>query len=192
MLKELVLKNRSYRRFDESHRIERSTLRELIDLARITPSSANLQPLKYVLSADNKHNGLIFPHLRWAGYLADWPGPPEGERPSGYIIILRDNLIFKADSCDHGIAAQTILLGAAEKDLGGCMIGNIDMKGLRVELEIAQHLDILLVLALGKPVEDVRLVQVGPDGNMKYWRDNQGVHHVPKRSLEEIIIGFDE
>jgi len=188
MLRDLVQRNRSYRRFDESHRIEESTLLELIDLARLTPSSANLQPLKYLVSAGVGRNGLIFPHLRWAGYLADWPGPLEGERPSAYIIILRDNRIFKADTCDHGIAAQTILLGAVEKGLGGCMIGNLDMGGLRDDLGIAGHLDILLVLAIGVPSETVRLESVGPDGNMKYWRDEQGLHHVPKRSLEEIMV----
>jgi len=188
MLRELVEKNRSYRRFDESRKIDEGTLRELVDLARLTPSSANMQPLKYIISSDPDRNGRIFPHLKWAGYLKDWPGPAEGERPSAYIIILRDNSIFKAESCDHGIAAQTILLGAAEKGLGGCMIGNIDMKGLREDLNIEGHLDVLLVLPLGKPVEEVHLVPVGPDGDMKYWRDENGIHHVPKRSLEEVIV----
>ena len=188
MLRELVEKNRSYRRFDESHKINEETLTELVDMARLTPSSANLQTLKYMISFDPDRNGLIFPHLRWAGYLKDWPGPVEGERPSAYIIILRDNLISKAESCDHGIAAQTILLGAAEKGLGGCMIGSIDSDGLIRDIGIGEHFQVLLVLALGKPVEEVRLVPVGPEGDMKYWRDEQGVHHVPKRNLEEILV----
>lgn len=188
MLRDLVERNRSYRRFDEGHAVDKATLSELVDLARLTPSSANLQPLKYLISAHPDGNAVIFPHLRWAGYLADWPGPPEGERPSAYIVILRDNHIFKGTSCDHGIAAQTILLGATERGLGGCMIGNIDMEGLREDTGIEDHLEILLVLALGKPAEEVRLEPVGADGDMKYWRDEEGVHHVPKRSLEEIII----
>ncbi|MDF1526286.1 MAG: nitroreductase family protein [bacterium] len=188
MFKQLVERNRSYRRFDESHRIDEATLMELVDLARLTPSSANLQPLKYMISSEPVRNELIFPHLKWAGYLKDWPGPVEGERPSAYIIVLRDTTIFKADSCDHGIASQTILLGAVEKGLGGCMIGNLDMDGLRSGLGIGEHLHVLLVLPLGKPVEEVHLVPVGQDGDMKYWRDEQGVHHVPKRNLEEIIV----
>ena len=188
MLKELVERNRSYRRFDGSHQVDEATLREMVEMARLTPSTANLQPLKYMISFDLERNRLIFPHLRWAGYLTDWPGPVEGERPSAYIIILKDGRIFKAESCDHGIAAQTILLGAVEKGLGGCIIGNIDRDSLARDMAIAEHFEILLVLALGKPVEDVCLVPVGPDGDMKYWRDEQGVHHVPKRSLEEIII----
>lgn len=188
MLKELVKKSRSYRRFDENHKVEEVTLRELVEMARLTPSAANLQPLKYMMSFEPRRNGLIFPHLRWAGYLKDWAGPVEGERPTAYIVIVRDNSIHKGESCDHGIAAQTILLGAAEKGMGGCIIRNIDMEGLRRDLGIAGHLEVLLVLALGKPVEVVRMVPVGPDGDMKYWRDEQGVHYVPKRSLEEIII----
>ncbi|HID38028.1 MAG TPA: nitroreductase family protein, partial [Calditrichaeota bacterium] len=125
MLRELILKNRSYRRFYEDYTIERQTLLELIDLARLSPSSANLQPLKYFISCDKESNARIFPHLAWAGYLNDWDGPQEGERPSAYIIILGDSRIKERINCDHGIAAQSILLGAAEKGLGGCIIASI-------------------------------------------------------------------
>lgn len=188
MLKELVEKNRSYRRFDENHIVEEETLRKLVELARITPSSANLQPLKYMISCRPETNEIIFPLLAWAGYLKEWPGPLEGERPTAYIIIFRDTVITDADSCDHGIAAQTILLGAAELGLGGCMIGNISRGAMIKALNIPEHLEILLVLAIGKPVEDVKMEPVGADGDMKYWRDEHGVHHVPKRSLEDILV----
>ncbi|MFV1957307.1 MAG: nitroreductase family protein [bacterium] len=188
MLKDLVLKNRSYRRFAQEHVIGEGILRELVELARLTPSSANLQNLKYILSSDPERNGLIFPALAWAGYLKDWPGPEEGERPSGYIVILRDTDISSAESCDHGIAAQTILLGAAEIGLGGCIIGSIARKKLRRNFNIPDHLEILLVLALGKPIEAVKLETVGDDGSIEYWRDEKGVHHVPKRSLDDIIL----
>lgn len=188
MLRKLVELNRSYRRFDQNHSINEEALKELIELARITPSSANLQPLKYMFSCTPERNDLIFPHLAWAGYLKEWPGPVEGERPTAYIIILRDTEISGAESCDHGIAAQTILLGAAERGLGGCMIGNISRGVFMKDLNIPAHLEVLLVLALGKPVEDVRMVPVPEDGDMKYWRDEEGVHHVPKRNLEDILI----
>ncbi|MDF1535852.1 MAG: nitroreductase family protein [bacterium] len=188
MLRELVERNRSYRRFDESRKIGEDLLRELVDLARMAPSRANLQPLKYILSFKPETNDLIFPHLAWAGYLKDWPGPGKGERPAAYIVILRDTVISTAELCDHGIAAQTILLGAAERGLGGVMMDNIDRDLLLKALKVPSHLKILLVLALGKPVEDVRMDPVGADGDMKYWRDEEGVHHVPKRSLEEIIV----
>ncbi|HEC80211.1 MAG TPA: nitroreductase [Firmicutes bacterium] len=189
MLKELVLKNRSYRRFDEGFTIDERTLRELIDLARLSPSSINLQPLKYIISCTPDKNARIFPHLRWAQLLEGWEGPGEGERPSAYIIILGDTTIREKFGCDHGICAQSIMLGATERGLGGCMIANIDRKGLRGDLNIADHLEILLVLALGKPAERVVIEPVGEDGDTKYYRDEEGVHHVPKRSLDEIIIG---
>jgi nitroreductase len=188
MLKDLITRNRSYRRFDEKHSVSEETLRELVEMARLTPSTANLQPLKFILSFEPGRNKLVFPHLAWAGYLKDWSGPTEGERPSAYIVIARDTDISRSETCDHGIATQTILLGAVEKGLGGCIIGNIDRAGLAKAVGIPEHLEILLVLALGKPVEEVRIESIGADGSVKYWRDERGVHHVPKRSLQEIII----
>ncbi|MDO9575403.1 MAG: nitroreductase family protein [bacterium] len=188
MIKDLILKNRSYRRFYQEVSIKLDTLRELVDLARLSPSAGNAQPLKYILSCDPKKNALIFPHLTWAGYLKDWPGPDEGERPSAYIIILGDKEISQSFGCDHGIVAQSILLGAVEKGLGGCMIGSIQRERLRKALKIPQRYEILLVLALGKPKETVVIETVGPTGDIRYWRDSKGVHHVPKRALDDIIL----
>jgi len=187
MVKDLILKNRSYRRFDESYKVTCDTLKELVELARFSPSAANLQPLKFIISCDEKKNNKIFPYLSWAGYLKNWPGPKEGEKPTAYIIILGDKKIREDFGCDHGIAAQSILLGAVEKGLGGCMIGAIDRKGLKKSLNIPDHFEILLVIALGKPNEKVVLEDVKND-DIKYWRDENGVHHVPKRPLEELII----
>lgn len=188
MIRNLILRNRSYRRFHEEEAIETKTLRELVDLARLSPSAGNLQPLKYVITCSPERNDLIFPHLAWAGYLKNWPGPAEGERPSGYIIILGDKRLKPSFGCDHGIAAQSILLGAAEKGLGGCIIASIQREKLREVLQVDPDLEILLVIALGKPKETVVIEEVGSDGSIKYWRDKEGKHHVPKRSLEEIII----
>jgi nitroreductase len=189
MIRDLIVKNRSFRRFHEEITIERKTLEELIDLARLSASAANLQPLKYIISCERQKNALIFPSLAWAGYLKDWPGPAEGERPAAYIIILGDTKISKTFGCDHGIAAQSILLGAAEKGLGGCMIGSVQRDQLGEALNIPSRYQILLVLALGQPRERVKIETVGPDGSIEYWRDGEGVHHVPKRPLNEIIIG---
>lgn len=189
MLRDLVIACRSYRRFHEDRRIGIDILRELVDLARLSPSAANMQPLKYILSADPVMNARIFPTTAWAGYLKDWPGPSEGERPSAYIIILGDTEISKNFGCDHGIAAQTIMLGATEKGIGGCMIGSVDRPRLRAILSIPERYEILLVLALGYPKEKVVLEDVDSDGSIKYYRDGQDVHHVPKRRLEDIIVG---
>lgn len=188
MLRDLIIKNRSYRRFRQSVAVERETLRELVDLARLSASAANMQPLKYVLSNEPERNALIFRHVGWAGYLKDWSGPVEGERPSAYIIILCDTQISEFADCDHGIAAQSILLGAAEKGLFGCIIGTVERKELSAALKIPPRYKILLVLALGGPAEKVVLETAGPDGNIEYWRDADGVHHVPKRPLDELIL----
>lgn len=189
MIKDLIVKNRTCRRFYQELAIERQTLRELVDLARLSASAANLQPLKYMLSCEPEKNALVFPHLSWAGYLKEWAGPAEGERPSAYIIVLGDTEISRSFGCDHGIAAQSILLGATEKGLGGCIIGTVRRQELRRALDIPSRYQILLVLALGKPKEKVVIETVGPAGKIEYWRDTEGVHHVPKRSLDEVIIG---
>jgi nitroreductase len=188
MIEDLIRRNRSYRRFHQEVPVDVKTLRALVSLARLSASGANLQPLKYVLSSDSETNATIFPHTRWAGYLKDWDGPDEGERPAAYIVILGDTEIRSSFGCDHGIAAQSIMLGATERGLGGCILGALDRSALRQALDIPERYDILLVLALGKPKETVVLEKMSPDGDVKYYRDESGVHHVPKRSLEELIL----
>jgi nitroreductase len=186
-MKELVLRNRSYRRFHQDHRISRETLMELIELARYSASGANKQPLKFLISHTPQNNDIIFPRLGWAGYLTDWEGPEEGERPSAYIIILGDTTISTNYFVDHGIMAQSMLLGAAERGLGGCMLLSIRKEELRSDLDLPDHLEIVLVVALGKPKENIILEDV-KDGDIRYYRDDNGNHHVPKRSLEELVF----
>jgi len=187
MIKDLILKNRSYRRFDSSAALDETTLIELVDLARQSASAANMQPLRYILSWEKERNSLIFDHLKWAGYLKEWPGPDQHERPTGYVILLAEtgNQFVKFDA---GIACQSMLLAAVEKHLGGCMFGSIDREGLIEKMGIPKEYEIVLILALGKPVEQVVLDQVPDDGDIKYWRDQNNVHHVPKRKLENIIM----
>ncbi len=196
MLKDLVLpslvtRNRTYRRFYEDAPIAIATLRELVDLARLSASAANRQPLRYILSTDRETNAEIFPTLAWAGYLKDWPGPEEGERPAAYIVVLADTALSLSAyvGVDHGLAVQNILLGAVERGLGGCIIGSVKRDQLRQALAIPERYEILVVLALGKPKETVVVEEIGPDGDIKYWRDAEGVHHVPKRRLTDLIIG---
>ncbi|MBN2388660.1 MAG: nitroreductase family protein [Anaerolineales bacterium] len=188
-LKDLVLKNRSFRRFHADEPVSLETLRQLVDLARLSASGSNIQPLKYILSCEAATNNRIFPTLSWAGYLKDWPGPIENERPAAYIVILGDARLRPTFGVDPGIAAQSILLGAVEKGLGGCIIASVKKEELGQTLAIPDHFEVLLVLALGVPKETVEIEPLGLDGDIKYWRDADGVHHVPKRALEEIIVG---
>lgn len=190
---DLIKLNRSCRRFDAAHALDEKTLRNLVDHGRHSASAGNLQPLKYVLSHENAMNEKIFSCLAWAAYLSDWKGPEEAERPTGYIVMLGDTAITKNFRCDHGIAAQSILLGAREQGLGGCMIAAFDPRQLRKTLSLDQgeetsRYEILLVIALGKPVETAVIQDLEPGGNIRYFRDGKGVHHVPKRTLDEIIL----
>jgi len=187
-LKTLVQKSRSYRRFDGSVVIDGECLRELIQLAQYSPTMNNLQPLKFWLSNSADMNALIFPTLGWAGALKSWTGPGEDERPSAYIIILGDTSIKENFRVDYGIAAQSIMLGAAEKGLGGCMMGSVRKEDLRKALGIPDKFTILLVLALGKPAETVVTEFAGEGHGVAYYRDENDAHHVPKRRLAELIV----
>ena len=183
MLRDLIAKNRSYRRFHQDVAVDEDTLRELVDLARLSASAGNRQALKFFLSADPEKNARIFPLIGLAG------SPGEAEAPTAYIVILGDTTISSSFGCDHGIAAQSILLGAAEKGLGGCMVGMVQRKKLSQVLGIPKHYEILLLLAIGKPKEKAVIEPLGEDGVTSGWWDDAGIRHVPKRSLDELIVG---
>ncbi len=187
MFRELVLKNRSYRRFFQKSEIPRGVLENLISLAGMTPSAANKQALKYILSCSPEKNDSIFKTLSWAGYLSDWPGPREGERPSAYIVVLGDREISSRFYADPGIAMQTILLGAVEQGYGGCIFASINRETLRTLLSLSEKYEILYVMALGKPKETVVIEEI-KNNDVKYWRDKEGIHHVPKRGIDELIL----
>lgn len=187
MLIDLVLKNRSFRRFDNTTAISDQTMEQLVELARVCPSSRNQQALRFLVVNNRDLCGRMFSCLAWAGYLKDWDGPVEDERPTGYIILLGDTGRGTKFEIDIGICAQTILIGAVEKGLGGCMIGSIKREELRKIFNLPSHHEILLVLALGKPVEEVVIEPVQND-DIRYWRTVDRVHHVPKRSIGEILI----
>jgi nitroreductase len=188
MIADLITANRSCRRFDENHALSMANLLDLIDLARLSASAANLQPLRYILSCDPTTNAKIFDCLTWAYYLKEWPGPAPGERPGAYIVILHDTRISKSLDCDHGIAAQSILLGAREAGLAGCMLAAVKRPRLRRLLNIPTPLKIKLVLAVGKPKETIVIDTVSEEGDIRYWRDENQVHHVPKRRLKDIVL----
>jgi len=188
MIADLIKANRTCRRFDEQHRITPATLLELVDLARLSASAANLQPLKYILSCAPATNARIFECLKWAYYLKDWPGPEAAERPVAYLIMMNDTRISTALDCDHGIAAQSILLGAREKGLAGCMLAAVNRPKLSTALNIPKSLEIKLVLAIGKPKETIVIDDLDAKGDIRYWRDDEHVHHVPKRRLEDIVV----
>ena len=192
MLADLVHKTRTVRRFQEEQPLAPALLRGLIDLARIGGSSRNGQVLKYMVITEAGLRQEIFPMLGWAGYLPSWPGPAPGERPASYVVCLLDARLLKgAESeahCDLGIATQNLLLGAAEQGVYGCRIGAFAHGPVHRLLQLDDCFKVLLVVALGYPAETVVLEELSPEGDVRYWHDAQGVHHVPKRTLEQILI----
>jgi nitroreductase len=186
LMKELIRKTRSYRRFKQTP-IQEEILHELVDLGRLSPNHVNKQPLKYIISCNPETNNKIFPCLLWAKNLKNWSGPKEHERPAAYIIILGDTAICEDFGQNAGIAAQSMVLGATEKGVASCMIGNILREQLITGCAIPQRYKVLLVVALGYPGETILLEDL-KDGNTAYYRDENDVHHVPKRTLEEVIV----
>lgn len=188
MLKDLIIKNRSYRRFDTSAHISMQELNEMVEAARFSPYGTNIQSTKYILVNDQQVCNTITKNCLWAGYLTDWDGPAENERPTAYIVFLYDKTLQKESAHSEGIAAQSILLSAVEMGYGGCIIGSCKRPILLEALDIdKERFDIAFVIALGKPTEEV-ILEDAIDGNIKYYRDENDCHHVPKRSLDELII----
>ena len=186
---ELVTGARTCRRFREAEGMPAGTLDWLIEGARVTPCGGNAQALRFAVAESPEACAAVFPALKWAGMLTDWDGPEAGERPTGYVAILGEaGTRAKLNAIDAGIAAQTIQLAAYTRDFGCCMFLSFDPRKIREVLGIPENLEPLLVLALGFQKEVRRVETVGADGSVKYWRDARGVHHVPKRPLEDLLI----
>jgi nitroreductase len=190
-LRELLLKNRSYRRFFQEERISTEKLLSIVESTRFAPSPANKQPLQYILVSREEYNNLLFSHLNWAAYLKDWQGPVEGERPSAYIVMLGDRSMSPFIDWDYGIALQTILLVSVDMGYGGCAIASFNKEKVRELFNIDERFEIPGVIALGKPKEQV-VIDDANEGDIKYWRDEEQVHHVPKRVLNDLIHGILE
>lgn len=192
MIEELVRTTRTVRRFQEARTLGPDLLQGLVDLARLSGSARNGQVLKYMLVTEEKLREELFPLLGWAGYLTDWPGPVAGERPPAYIVCLVDWQLLKGKEseayCDLGIATQSMLLGAAAQGVFGCRIGAFSSNMVHRLLGLDDRYQVLLVVALGYPAETVMLEDMGPEGDIRYWRDEKRGHHVPKRSLSEILV----
>ena len=185
----LVIKNRSYRSFDPDAKIKVGDLREMIDCARCAPSAMNLQPLKYRICVGEDAKKLL-PLTAWAGRLKDMKFPPDGHEPAAFIIICIDTELCKSKDAalrDVGICAQTIMLRATEMGYGGCMLGAFNPDTVKTEMGIGEQYLPNLILALGKPDETVA-IDVAKNGEIGYYRDENNLHHVPKRTLKDILI----
>ncbi len=193
-MQEIIAKTRTFRRFNQKESISMATLHELIDLARLGGSARNGQPWQYMLVNTPELCTKIFPFLGWAGYLTDWKGPVEGERPSAYVLCFLNKNWLKGPETeaqfDLGVATQNLLLGAMEKRIGGCRIGAFNPQLAKL-FDVPDHLSLSLVVALGKPRETVIIEECKKDDDVRYWRDEHGIHHVPKRSLDACLLNLE-
>ena len=190
MLKDLIIRSRSYRSFDPNQRVTREQLLGWVDHARLSPSSINLQMLKFRLIYRESECEIMLANTRWAGKIKDQKLPPDGHAPTAYIVICADTEVIQTAEKfqkDVGICAQSIMLAAAEEGFGGCMIGSFSPERAVQELGLPSTLHPQLVLALGKPDEQVELTDAADDGSVTYYREN-GIHYVQKRALEDIVL----
>lgn len=185
--KELVKSNRTCRRYDGTKSITRQDLLDLVDLVRYAPCGKNKQALRFFLSADEETNAKIFANIFWSGFLKDWDGPIEGERPGGYILVFDEN-DGRAMTEDIGIAGQTIALGARAEGKAVCIFKAYKEKEIKEALGLDDNLNLLLVVSVGYPLEEVVIDDIRLGEDSKYYRDKDQVHHVPKILTEDLII----
>ncbi|WAW15346.1 nitroreductase family protein [Peptostreptococcus equinus] len=185
---ELVRKNRTCRRFDESNEVKREDLMDIMETTRFAASGANKQPLRFLVVNSDEGNEKVFANIAWAGYLKEWPGPIEGERPRAYIVIAEDEKYAKAMGEDVGIAAQTIALAARDKGMAVCMFKAFRGKNIKEEFNLDKSINILMVIAIGYPVEEVVTDDIKLGEDIKYYRDEKEIHHVPKFTIDDIVL----
>lgn len=190
MIYDLVKLNRSYRGYDHSYRFTRNQLEAYAECARLCPSSVNRQPLKYFLAYEESMVDTIQKETHWARALPQMTLPHPGMEPSAFIVICQDDEIdpdLKRYQKDIGIVAQTMLLAAVEEGLGGCMIGNFSSESVRKVLGLKETMHPMLIVAFGKPAEKIVITDVR-DCSINYYRDENDVHFVPKRTLQDELL----
>ena len=182
---EVAISRRTIRRFKDKP-VPRQLLEQCVNAARLTPSAANLQPLEYIIVEEEQRLAEVFSTLKWAAYIRPEGDPPEGKRPKAYIVILKNNDISAAASAyDIGAAMENVILVALGEGVGTCPFGSVDRDRIRGMLKIPDKYEIPLVLGLGYPDESP--VEETFTDSVKYWKDKDGVLHVPKRKLESIL-----
>lgn len=191
MFRDLVRKNRSYRGYSQERRVTKEELTSFVDCARLCPSSVNVQPFRYYLAWEKEAVEKIQPLTKWARALSENCLPHPGMEPTGFVVICQDTRIgasLARYQKDIGIVAQTMLLAAVERGLGGCMIGNFNAQKVKHTLELGEYLMPVLIVAFGEPGEQVVIKEISEGEDTRYYRDEKDVHYVPKRKLEDIIL----
>lgn len=181
MVFELIKKRRTIRKFKQKE-LKEDSLKKCLEAARLAPSAANLQPLEFVLVRKNLEE--VFSCTKWAGYLEDGR-PKEGERPVAYIVILSNKEVNEKAEYDVGLAVENMTLVALSEGIGSCILGALKREKLREILEIPEKYKIELVVALGEPSQESIAEEMEKD--IKYYLDEEGKVHVPKREFKDIV-----
>ncbi|MDZ7373810.1 MAG: nitroreductase family protein [candidate division KSB1 bacterium] len=182
---DLILRRRTIRRFRQDP-VPFDLLLRMVNAARLAPSGANLQPLEYVVVTDPEIVPRVFAATRWAAYLGEQGVPREGERPPAYVVVLINRQVRAHGGYhDCGAAIENMILVALEAGFGTCWIGSLDKPALHQTLGIPEAYEIDSVLAVGAPAEVAVPEPMGD--SVRYYRDGEGVHHVPKRNLREVL-----
>lgn len=189
-LRKLMMSDRTVRRFECDRSVPPETLQSLVELTRYCPSGRNAQPLRYIVVTEQGMRDKIYPLLKWAGYFPDWDGPEENERPSAYLIQCLDTKYGQNCLCDDGLQLEAITLGMRSLGLGGCIIKAFNQPLLSEVLNLDERYVPRYVLAIGYPAEEVKIEDMPSeeDADFKYYRTPDGVHHVPKRPLSQLIL----
>lgn len=182
---DLIVSRRTVRRFRRDP-VPRETLARIANAGRLAPSAANLQPLEFVAVDDAAVRKAVFPCLRWAAYIAPAGNPAPGEEPAAYIVLLvNSNVREKGYEYDAGAAMENMILAARDEDLGSCWLISVDKERIREILGVPGDYRVDAVLALGFPAEDPEVEDFA--GSIKYWKDEAGRLHVPKRRLDTVL-----
>jgi nitroreductase len=182
---DLAVTRRTIRRFKPDP-VPRQLLERLVDAGRLAPSAANLQPLEFVVVDGAGPKGEVFPCLKWAAYIAPAGDPGPGEEPAAYIVTLVNTKIRdKMFEYDVGAAMENMILAALGEGVGSCWMLSIDRDRLRSILAVPEHYRIDSVLALGYPAEEPVPEVMGE--SCRYWKDETGRLHVPKRSQQSVV-----
>lgn len=188
ILKSLLEANRSVRRFDAAREIPVEILENLVALTSFCASGRNLQPLRYRIVTDPAERDRLFPALAWAGYYKDWNGPAESERPVAYLVQCLDTELCSNCLCDDGLQLEAITLGATAMGISGCIIKAFNKQTVIDALNLPPRYEPRYVLPLGYAAENVQIVNVPDDGDIRYFRYENSTQCVPKRSLADLLI----
>ena len=181
----LLARNRSYRGYDKKVVVGMSTLEKIVAVTTKIPSARNQQVLRFKLVTRDSGADKVLAHIKMGGALPELNLPFEGTEPEAFILICSSVPESKLVDIDLGIAAQSMLLKAADLGLNGLMIGAFNKA--EITRLFALPYEPLLILAIGKGAETIRLTEIREGESHHYYREN-GVHYVPKVALADLLL----